>query len=104
MIPVATSVLEMVESMTKAEMSMTGSLVSVGGSTVVVVAAAVGGGAGGGGGGVEGLWPKRDANGMSRVEEDVDAPRAPGRGGSGGLVGLEGSGSAGLNAETVNEG
>ena len=67
----------------------------------VVVVAVVGGSEGGG---VEGLWPKRDANVDRRADEDACAPRAPGRGGRGGLVAREGSGSVGLNPETVHEG
>lgn len=40
----------------------------------------------------------------SRAEDDVGAPRIPGRGGRGGFVAREGSGSPALNAEIVNEG
>lgn len=103
MIPVAMSVLERTVSMTTAEISMMGSMSVGGGGAVVVVVVVIVGGSGGGG--VDGLWPKRDANGMeSRAEDDVGVPRIPGRGGRGGLVGLEGSGSAALNAEIANEG
>lgn len=99
MIPVVMSVLERAVSMTKAAMSTVGSA-SVDRDAVVVVV--VGGSCGGG---VEGLWPKREANGMDRrAEDDVGAPRAPGRGGRGGFVAREGTGSAALNAETVNDG
>ena len=90
---VAMSALDRTVSMTRAGISMVAS-VSVGGAVAGAVV----------GGGVEGLPPKKDMTDAERRTEDAGEPRAPGRGGRGGLVALQGSGSAGLNAETVNEG